>query len=480
MRIKMSRFQLRLTIAFILFIAVPILAIELISVKLIGYSMGLKSGPVIERPLEDALELLRIMILTEKEEALSIASEIASGAGIEVPEGWELAEIDRDSVLALIPESSRNALSKTLSSGKPLSFKDGGRVYGLSPHPEDRSRFLVVSKQLDPDLLDIAAEMASALKGYRKLASMESDLKRLIGLISLGGGLVLLLGAILAAAAFARSVTRPIGRLVDGTGEVAKGNLGHRIEPGPKDEIGERVNAFNTMADELESGREKLLRAERIAAWRDVARALAHEIKNPLTPIQLSLRRLRKRIQVHDQHTDECLDIISRQLDILRDMASEFSNFARMPKPELRPTHLNDVLSEVMSFYRSAEANVSFMTELGEDIPAIRGDSGQIIRAFGNIVKNAVDAMPEGGKLSIRSSLDGDAVKVEFKDTGPGIPEDVLSRIFDPYFTTKSRGTGLGLAIVQQIVEFHGGNIHIESKSGKGTNVTVRLPISGD
>ncbi len=479
---KISRFQLRLTLAFVLLIAIPVVAMEVISVKLIGYSMGLRSGREIERALEGALELLRNMISAEKQEALSIASGLSSGVLTEAPEGWELVRISRDSAFALIPERSRGDLVKSLESGGAVSFQVGGYVYGISPPSREKSEFLTVYRDLD-DLLENAAEIASTLTGYRRLTSMESDLSRLIGLISLVGGMVLLLAAIFAAAAFARSVTKPIGKLVEGTREVANDNLDYRIEPGPKDEIGELVNSFNIMAEDLKSGREKLLRAERIAAWRDVARAIAHEIKNPLTPIQLSLKRLRKRLEgigVQDKGADESFDIINRQLDALRDMASEFSNFARMPRPEFKPTHLNGVISEIISFYRSSETDISFVTDLGSGIPAIQADPGQLGRVFGNIVKNSVDAMPEGGEISVETGLQGDYIEVEFRDNGPGIPEDVLRKVFDPYFTTKSRGTGLGLAIVQQIVESHGGGIHIESEAGKGTKVTLRFPIEGD
>lgn len=479
---KISRFQLRLTMAFVLFIAVPILAVEVISVKLIGYGMALRSGPAVEAPLEDALQLLRSTIVEMKEEALLVASQIGSGSRAEGADGWRLARTPNDSVLALIPGHSRESFLGALSSGRAVSFQSGGRVYGLSPLATDRSSLVAVSKQIHPEVLVVADEVAFALKGYRKLASMESDLAKLIGLVSLAGGLALLLGAILAAAAFAKSVTTPIRRLVEGAGEVAKGNLDLRIEPAPKDEIGELVRAFNAMAAELKSGREELVRAERIAAWRDVARTLAHEIKNPLTPIQLSLRRLRKRltgIEAQDKGTSESLEIIDRQLDVLRDLASEFSNFARAPKLEPKPVNPNSIVSEIISFYRSSTGNVSFVEELEHDIGPILADPGQLGRAFGNIVKNAVDAMPDGGKLCASTTLEGNWVKVEFRDNGSGIPEDALSRVFDPYFTTKGRGTGLGLAIVQQIVESHGGSIHIQSEPGKGTQVTLKLPVAG-
>jgi len=278
-----------------------------------------------------------------------------------------------------------------------------------------------------------------------------------------------------------RRVTRPISALVEGTQEVARGNLSFRVEAEAKDEIGVLIESFNRMTEDLRSNREKLLQAERMAAWRDVARRIAHEIKNPLTPIELSMVRLGRRLDRSDeayaQLFDECSSAIRRQVASLRDMASEFSEFARMPEPKRTPCDLNGIVEEVLRLQGAEERNIEVRADLAEALPTVMGDEDQLRRALMNLMKNAVEAMPEGGTLRVSSASEGDYVTVVIADTGVGMSGETARKMFDPYFTTKRKGTGLGMAIVKGIVEGHGGEIKVKSVAGMGTEVVVRVPF---
>ncbi|MEM2900758.1 MAG: ATP-binding protein, partial [Thermoplasmata archaeon] len=226
------------------------------------------------------------------------------------------------------------------------------------------------------------------------------------------------------------------------------------------------------------ASREKLARVERLAAWRDVARRIAHEIKNPLTPIQLSMYRLKKNMgsERYAQIFEECYNSIITEVENLRNMVTEFSNFARMPKPRMANASINEIIESALNLYTNLPENISIKMSLTDNLPQVKVDNDQIRQVLHNIIGNAVDAMPEGGKIDIITYQDSDnIVTIEISDTGCGMSEETLQKIFTPYFTTKEKGTGLGMSIVAQIIEEHGGEINIESKEGVGTRVIIKL-----
>jgi nitrogen fixation/metabolism regulation signal transduction histidine kinase len=239
------------------------------------------------------------------------------------------------------------------------------------------------------------------------------------------------------------------------------------------------------MTEELRTSRERLLQAERVAAWREMARRLAHELKNPLFPIQLSIETLRRTLEQATSPTPqdfqalfmESSDTILDELASLRKIIDEFSQFARMPQPDPRPTDLNAVVQRALDLYRPRTEGVAFEVSLARGLPTVPADGELLGRALGNLVSNALDAMPKGGTLSVRTGETAGAVTVEVEDTGPGLTEDQRTRLFTPYFTTKKDGTGLGLAIVQGIVSDHGGRVQVQSEAGRGTRFTLILPV---
>jgi len=231
-----------------------------------------------------------------------------------------------------------------------------------------------------------------------------------------------------------------------------------------------------------------LVQAQRDAAWGEVARRLAHEIKNPLTPIQLSAERMRhKYLGMMDAKDAEVLDrsthTIVEQVEVLKEMVKAFSEYARSPQLRLLPVDLNTVISEVLDLYRDDESKIEFHVKLATGLPRVEADSGRLRQLLHNLIKNAIEVADHdsGCQISVmtRSIHDGGLEMIELKveDNGPGIPEEMLSHLFEPYVTTKPKGTGLGLAIVKKIVEEHGGVVWAENIPGGGASVTVRLPV---
>lgn len=226
-----------------------------------------------------------------------------------------------------------------------------------------------------------------------------------------------------------------------------------------------------------------LQKAQRAAAWREVARRIAHEIKNPLTPIQLSAQRLRKKYMdrfVSDGKIfDECTKIIINQTEEIKNLVNEFSNFARMPATNPLPNDLNKVVRESVSLFKESQKNISFKLTEKDTIPIFDLDKDQMKRAIVNILDNAVDAIEGKGNVDIETSYDKilQIARIEIADTGCGIPQEQKSKLFEPYFSTKKSGTGLGLPIVNTIISDHNGYIRVRENYPKGTRFIIELPV---
>src|SRR3989338_8366132 len=222
-----------------------------------------------------------------------------------------------------------------------------------------------------------------------------------------------------------------------------------------------------------------LMKAQRVAAWREVARRIAHEIKNPLTPIKLSAQRLRRKyLASTDQVFDECTKMIITQVDELKDLVNEFSQFAKLPEIHPKPCELGAIIREAMVLYQDAHKQIEFRYQEQEKIPILELDRDQMKRVFINIIDNAVSVMEGRGKITIESRYISalQLVIVEVSDTGTGIPEEIKSRLFEPYFSTKKEGTGLGLTIVRKIVSDHRGYIRVANNKPKGSKFIIELP----
>lgn len=299
---------------------------------------------------------------------------------------------------------------------------------------------------------------------------------------------VSLLAAFAASAWLSKKIAEPIVELSSAALDVAEDNLDVRLEPRSEDEVGSLVRVFNHMTAELAESRDRLSRAERIAAWQQIARRVAHEIKNPLFPIQMSMETIQKSYAKQHPKLDEIIEestkTVLEEVRSLNRIVTEFSDFARLPAPELEPTKVTKLLDHVYGLYRGDGEVLRYDREavLARALPLVPADREQLGRALINLVKNAIEALPEGGGTVTLDAVeerrrDKDGVSLTVADTGVGMPDDVLANLFTPYFTTKAEGTGLGLAIVERIVNEHGGAIDVAS-SEAGTTFTLWLPGS--
>jgi signal transduction histidine kinase len=281
----------------------------------------------------------------------------------------------------------------------------------------------------------------------------------------------------------AERIADPVNRLMRATRRIARGDLDARVLATSSDELRRLVDAFNQMADDLQRQRGELERTNRLAAWADMARQVAHDIKNPLTPIQLNAEHLR-RVHVDQGRPlgnviDECVSNILGQVRLLRQIASEFSSFASVPEPRPVDTNLGDLVNEVVEPYRSGLAGRVVIATHIPPLPPVCIDRMLIGRALTNIIENALHAMPGGGTLTLDAALAPNRrVQLRVTDTGVGMDADSIAKIFEPYFSTKAIGTGLGLTIAKRNVEANGGTISVTSERGQGTSVTMALPLA--
>jgi two-component system nitrogen regulation sensor histidine kinase NtrY len=299
----------------------------------------------------------------------------------------------------------------------------------------------------------------------------------------LSGGAGVLLAILLSGWAAAR-VTRPVEQLARAAREVASGNWNAQVPVTSSDEIGELAESFNRMTLELLAQREHLVQAERVAAWRELARRLAHELKNPLFPLQLTVENLLRARQQSPQQFEEIFQESSStllaEIANLKAIISRFSEFSRMPQPQFQQVQLNDVVQNVGRLFQAQlrapeQVAIECKLELAESMEPIVADPDLLHRALSNLVLNAMDAMLQGGTLTLRTRQNGDLSFIEVSDTGAGLTPEECERLFTPYYTSKPHGTGLGLAIVQSVISDHGGRITVRSESGCGTTFVIEL-----
>ncbi len=351
-----------------------------------------------------------------------------------------------------------------------------------NPAPADQ----ISTNQLPPNQSGANQQlMAVLLVGSSRRPLIELE-RRIISTALLVGGIGILV-AILASLWFAARVTRPVVSLAEAAQRVAAGDLATKVEVESNDELGQLASSFNRMTEDLMQQKERTLQAERVAAWRELARRLAHELKNPLFPLQVTVENLMRAKQKSPEMFEEVFHegtaTLLAEIDNLKTIISRFSEFSKMPQPQRQPTQVNEVVHSVLRVFQAQLQNkdhnqIVVHTELSETLPEISADPDLLHRALQNLVLNAIDAMPLGGELAIRTAAAGDRIEISVSDTGSGITPEECGRLFTPYYTTKHHGTGLGLAIVQSVVSDHGGRISVESTKEKGTTFRIELPWS--
>ena len=283
----------------------------------------------------------------------------------------------------------------------------------------------------------------------------------------------------------AARITRPVRELAEGAREVAAGRWETRIDVRGLDEIGQLGIAFNDMTRTLASQRDRLLQTERVAAWRELARRLAHELRNPLFPLQITVENLQRAKQLDAKQFLEVFNESTATLKVelanLNAIVGRFSDFSKMQAPVFTRMDVNEALRNIIRLFEPqfnvvGKPTIAAEYFLTEPLPEIDADPVLLHRAFQNLVLNALDVMPAGGTLTLRTSERGPNVLIEISDSGAGLTPEECARLFTPYYTTKQQGTGLGLAIVQSIVSDHHGTISVSSEEGHGATFRIELP----
>ena len=316
-------------------------------------------------------------------------------------------------------------------------------------------------------------------------ADLEAQLRGLWRQNLVAAGMAALL-ALLFATLVSMRLSRPLRALEDAATRIGEGDLEQAIDERAGGEVGRTFSAFNHMTRELKSARQRLRRAERIAAWRDIARRIAHEIKNPLSPIQVSIETMRKTYATRHPDFDEIFEestlTILEEVERMKRIVSEFSEFARLPRPRLDDVDLVRVVEQVVTLHAHDDLSPELRVEGA--IPSVRADREQLAQVLVNLVQNARDAAlarhgARGGQVRVTLRAEREGVLVSVLDNGPGVPLDQRDAVFEPYFTTKATGTGLGLAIVQRIIEDHGGSIELGAGLEGGAGFRVYFPCAG-
>ena len=393
--------------------------------------------------------------------------------------------------------------------GKPLDKQRENRLEVRRPLVEvsedERGPELVAEFAADKARFEELAEMGQFIDTYKVVdrRSKEDIQGYVLAFTALLG--ITILGAVAVGSLLARSVAVRLAELATATQSVGAGNLTIRVSEAGNDEITALARAFNRMLGEVEASRTRIEYLQRISAWQEMARRLAHEIKNPLTPIQLGVQEIHRRYQGSDEQfrglLDTTLEIVEDEVGTLRRLVSEFSDFARLPQARLERADLTEFVAEQrrqiersesdenlgssdeLSVVRLSGMRPAFEWQLPTTAAPVAIDRQMLRRVLLNLIQNAADALAEGKiegpQIKVSLSRHADFFAIDVEDNGPGIPNELRHVIFDPYVTTKHTGTGLGLAIVKKIAIEHGGNVHVVSSSAPGARFRLTLPVLG-
>ncbi|HVU04648.1 MAG TPA: ATP-binding protein [Polyangiaceae bacterium] len=505
-----GRIERRLAAAIVLTALIPLLAAVFFARNAVQQTSSRFFIPEIRAHLDEAVGLYQDLARSEKDAMRAEATVFALTPGL----AEAVQRKDRDGarmLLYMLFAQRKDLVSLTVVSGDDVFAKaDRGR-----PVDEARELTLEVRKPLgraNPDdddapalvavfaaprarFEEAPARMSQFVDTYGKLvARREADERTylLVFAVLVGTTIAVAIGV---GTLLARSVSTRIVRLADATRKVGAGDLTTRVDESGSDEVGDLARAFNRMLAEVETTRARIEYLQRIGAWQEMARRLAHEIKNPLTPIQLAVEEIHQRYDGSSppfkKLLDATLEVVQAEVSTLRRLVGEFSDFARLPQAHLEPGDLvrfladhsdeSSLTGETTEERPGARVTVKFEIPFSEAPAAI--DKQMLRRALINLIRNSAQALRDAGKAEgnvvVTLGRSGDFWLVDVDDDGPGIPEDQRDRIFDPYVTTKSDGTGLGLAIVKKIVVEHGGAISAQKSPLGGARLRVTIPVAG-
>ena len=374
--------------------------------------------------------------------------------------------------------------------GKPIRIIDSrtNRTSALVKLNNFIDTYLYIVKFMDPKLINYLRQTGEAVSFYYSVQESKTGIKITFAIIYLLIVSLLLFLSIIISINFASRLTSPIVNLIGASEKISSGDLNAKVPLIDTDKEFKKLNEnFNSMIDKLKKQQDKLLVTERHAAWESVARKLAHEIKNPLTPIQLSIDRIREKYlnatEDVDNRFSSYLNTITKQIKDIEHLVNEFSDFARMPKPIFKKIDLNKLISRSLNLHELSEKDINFVISKGKKTNNINGDEEQLNRVFINLIKNSIESINEKksknvvfkGKINVDIKEDSDYIYVTITDNGVGFDEVSKTKMLTPYFTTKKNGTGLGLAIVTKIISDHNSTIVFNSIKD-GAKVEIIIP----
>jgi nitrogen fixation/metabolism regulation signal transduction histidine kinase len=513
-----GRIQARLSFAIVITALIPVLVAVWMGDKSVRETAARYFFPEIGQHLDRSLGLYQELARTLKARMRAEAAAVALSPDLRrALAARDMAQVTTELKKQLEKHPSLVSLRVTTADGNLLGGADRGRP--LDPEHENQ---LEVTEPLaeasagddvpelhlvfaaDKARFDELSEMGDFIDNYKRVDQRsKADIQAYVWANTALLGITIAL-AIAVGTFLARGVAVRLGELASATQRVGAGNLAIRVSEAGNDEITALARAFNRMLGEVEASRARIEYLQRISAWQGMARRLAHEIKNPLTPIQLGVQEIHRRYQGHDEKfrdlLDTTLEIVEDEVGTLRRLVSEFSDFARLPQARLEDADLAEFLgeqrrqiergeahdgpgAEELSVIRLADARPSFEWSLGGSSAEVAVDRQMLRRVLLNLIQNAADALADaktaGPKIRVSLSRQGEFFVVDVEDNGPGVPPEMREVIFDPYVTTKHSGTGLGLAIVKKIAIEHGGMVTADTSSLGGARLRLTLPARG-
>ena len=497
----MSRFEIKIVAALLLIAVIPLVASVLLVGQVIRVSDGVAEGQTrrLVGPLDDAAGAYRDLFATLKT-SFRLRTELLS----QDPE--LLVALGSSDSSAAVQRRLQALLERSPSLGRVELRDAGGRLVARAFRQQTINGTRYRDLQLDRPvghrghvLRAVYFTPRRPFRDFRKLDRARrtalqmtylrdqlSSYYRVVFLIIFGAVLLLttIIGVIIA-----RRTTRRVAVLAGATRKVAEGDLETRVQQTSRDELGDLARSFNEMVSQIRESRERITYLEKIGAWQEIARRLAHEIKNPLTPIQLAVQQVHRKYDGDDERfsrmLDDARDIVTEEVDGLRRLVQAFSAFAKLPNVQPEPVEINSLMDDFLKSRSELQQTANLRWSPAEPSVEVQVDRMLIKNVLFNLVENAVHAAEESGTLDqlevvIDTELDRPRGRLALfvDDNGPGMPPEVAARIFDPYFTTKDKGTGLGLAIVKKIILEHNGSIAVRSQPGEGTRFTIRLPLA--
>ncbi len=493
---KQSRFQGRLALFFFLFVIIPLTPLTIFLGQLVIKSTETFMIPGMEDSLVQSLEAFRMQLNDKGQrfiESHDDIMELSTDQLIQDSIIYVGEFLHSDSIFFLHTYQSTSPAFSPQTDSILFSHVDQFIRLGQSVSLQQKEIFesfaqrdsalLVVAFYTPGYIIDAKNNVTSALRNYTTISLLRETMveENLFWFLILIFILFIAVISVLLARLVSSGMSGPILKLIEGMRIIGSGDLTHRVEAKAKDEVAYLIQSFNNMADELKISRENLQRAERAAAWRDIARQVSHEIKNPLTPIEFSIYRLESSLPpewLNNTDFAESFRMIKEEIAAIRRITDTFSKFAKMPHAELKSMDIVEVVRASVDLFNNDRSGIPIQFHSDADAPHVRIDEQQIRSVLHNLIKNAIEACDKNGAVTVSiSTLKTTAhqIKIDVQDNGIGMDEGTLKRIFDPYFTTKADGSGIGLFLAKRIITDHGGVLDVRSEPGVGTTFSMQL-----